>query len=137
MQRSRRPQTKAWFVDNALPQFLADFFALRVDKINSNISLGSDNFNDAEEVLAIVVNSSTIVSCIRSIVRYWRPVLCTSFSQSFPFLYYQWSCSKYSAPAQVKCMPNCCSETCLRPPLKGPSKWLYRWSPYPGSFLWR
>ena len=33
MQRSGGSQTKAWPVDNALPQFLADFCALRVDKI--------------------------------------------------------------------------------------------------------
>ena len=29
----RGSQTKSWSVDNALPQFLADFCALRVDKI--------------------------------------------------------------------------------------------------------
>ena len=33
----------------------------------------------------IVVNSSTIVSCMRSTVRYWRSALCNLFSQRFPF----------------------------------------------------
>ena len=51
MQRSGRPQTKAWSVDNALPHFLLDFFALRVDKVYLKIPLGSNNFNDTEEVL--------------------------------------------------------------------------------------
>ena len=37
-----------------------------------------------EELLVIVVNSSTIVSCMKSTARYWRPVLYNSFSQSFP-----------------------------------------------------
>ena len=37
-------QTKAWSVDNALPQFLADFFALRVDKIYSKNRSGKRQF---------------------------------------------------------------------------------------------
>ena len=51
VQGSGRPQTKAWSLYNALPQSLADFFALRVDKINNKIAPGSDNYNDSEEVV--------------------------------------------------------------------------------------
>ena len=49
-----RLQTKARSVDNALPQFLADFFALRVDKIISkNRSEKRQRVNDAEEVVVV------------------------------------------------------------------------------------